>query len=111
MDFPQVHVRNSLNLIQSFLTIFSHRIHFSPNCVTSLSSQARKETVQLERDLNRERRAKEDLESRLESVDRERQNLRREVEGLRDEVADLRTRADEDGDRCDHNYSNRSSNK
>ena len=66
--------------------------------------QARKETVQLERDLNRERRAKEDLESRLESVDRERQNLRREVEGLRDEVADLRTRADEDGERCDHNF-------
>ena len=79
------------------------RNHFSPNCITSLLWQARKETVQLERDLNRERRAKEDLESRLESVDRERQNLRREVEGLRDEVADLRTRADEDGDRCDHN--------
>ena len=83
-------------------TYFQHRNHFSPNCITSLLWQARKETVQLERDLNRERRAKEDLESRLESVDRERQNLRREVEGLRDEVADLRTRADEDGERCDH---------
>ena len=49
----------------------------------------------MERDLNRERRAKEDLEARLESVDKERSNLRREVEGLRDEVSDLRRRGDE----------------
>ena len=51
----------------------------------------------MERDLNRERRAKEDLEARLESVDKERSNLRREVEGLRDEVSDLRRRGDEAG--------------
>ena len=45
--------------------------------------QARKEDADLERDLERERRAKEQIESKLEIAEKERTNLRREVDSLR----------------------------
>ena len=45
--------------------------------------QARKENADLERDLERERRAKEQIESKLEIAEKERTNLRREVDSLR----------------------------
>ena len=45
--------------------------------------QARKENTDLERDLGRERRAKEEIEAKLETSEKERTNLRREVDTLR----------------------------
>ena len=45
--------------------------------------QTRKENADLERDLERERRAKEQIESKLEITEKERTNLRREVDSLR----------------------------
>ena len=45
--------------------------------------QARKENADLERDLERERRSKEQIESKLEIAEKERTNLRREVDSLR----------------------------
>ena len=45
--------------------------------------QSQKENADLERDLERERRAKEQIESKLEIAEKERTNLRREVDSLR----------------------------